>query len=52
MLPLNPRTQGVFLLVLILIQQAHLQPKPAPEKETVRKIEGVKVKPDDLRKSR
>ena len=49
MLPLNPRAYGVFLVILVLIQQAHLQPKPAAEKETVRKIEGVKVKPVDLR---
>ena len=43
MLPLNPRAQAVFLLILVLIHQAHLQPKPAPEEENVRKIEGVKV---------
>ena len=50
MLPLNPRAHTVFLLVLVLIHQAHLESEPEPpaEKEIVRKIEGVKVKPADL----
>ena len=43
MLPLNPRAQALFLLILGLVHQAKLQPKPAPEEEKVRKIEGVKV---------
>jgi len=43
MLPLNPRTHGVFLLILVLLHQAHLQPTPAAEEENVRKIEGVKA---------
>ena len=45
MLPLNPRAHGVLLLILLVIHQAHQQPKPAPGEEDVLNIGDVKVKP-------